>query len=184
MGPLTMKILAVVITLCLGGCVTSQTQPPGTPAWLADLLHGDEWPYTLTDMRVVKEMHWYWPNGAVYACRRVYEDGSESEVGYLVDGRKGFEMFSRRESPKGLVRQDGDPEASILVGLRVQYFPDCSGDNERPFRNCQPAMVIGVYSDGKRHQLEYSPEGAIRGDFWYGEKCSVITMTDRDYVLP
>ncbi len=53
-----------------------------------------------------------------------------------------------------------------LAGVRVQQFPDCSGDAAR-HEGRHPAMILYVFKNGRVNQNGFEPDGTIREDFWW-----------------
>ncbi len=57
----------------------------------------------------------------------------------------------------------GDPN---LLGVRVQQFPDCAYEAPE-YEGQHPAMVIYVFRDKRCHQMGFTPDGKVDGDFWW-----------------
>jgi hypothetical protein len=76
-----------------------------------------------------------------------------------------------------------------LAGVKVQQFPDCSGDEER-YRGRHPCMILFVFKDGRVHQVCYEPDGRFSQpdspEFWWrlGKDDVIWSQLDRAFATP
>lgn len=174
-------ILAAALASALAGS-TFQATPQPPLDWKSIRLPGGDaahdWPLALKNIEKKQETRWFGQGGRVECRQTLYADGSRVEIGYGPKGRRGWKLYERG-GPRGRLKSGhGDPYAANanLRGIRVQYFPDCSGDTR--YTGAHPCMVIYCYRDGRDHQLGFSPKGTLESDFWFEDKDNILLFRD------
>lgn len=130
------------------------------------------WPINLKLAKIVQKRELKSKSyGRVKGYQVIYDDGTKIEVAFRPDGKIGTEIYQKGNWSYAQMAKYSDvpkDKNASLVGIRIQYFPDCSDD--MGFSGKYPAMVIYVFQDGKNHQLGFFPNGKLRTDFWYDSK--------------
>ncbi len=135
------------------------------------------WPQNMGKIKIFKKK-WYYQNGQLQGFQAIYEDGTLAEIGYRNDGIKGYEIYRKENwDKKELNNKHIDHSKNEnLIGIRIQYFPDSSYDQS--YTGEHPCMVIYVFRDGKKHQLEFYSDGSKKADFWSDQEYDVLIFTD------
>jgi hypothetical protein len=126
------------------------------PTGKADL----PWPLSLAKIRIIstKDKHRKRTRKLVYH-QTLYEDGSKIEIDFTPDGAVGSEIYQRGHNLNEKVTDEKFDynDNNNLIGVRIQYFPDCS--EREGYTGKNPIFIIYVFKNGKTQEIGFYPDG-------------------------
>ncbi len=137
------------------------------------------WPVNLKSVQVIEDESKYSDDGYIRCRAIVFEDGSKVEINYTESGDVGSEIYQRGGwSYKTKTERNIDYKKNVnLVGIRLQYFPDCVHD-EHGYSGEFPAMIIYVFRDGTSHTYYFYPDGTKKNNFGISEGNNILLFND------